>query len=228
VKTKFIEIMIAPEFDAAFVEWARGAKPQMRLLQQRERASREAVAYKTVSGGILAQTRKPHVVPTNLDKLLASCDAAASPKVGVVTQQKAAKEQLPLFAFAIASVNFAKSNAICIVREYAPQAYQLLAVGAGQPNRVDSLQRLAIPKAIDNLKAEHPDDAQYDSKNDLSKCVLVSDGFFPFDDSVVEAARWGIKTCIQPGGSTNDQKVIEAADRQGMCMVMTGERYFTH
>jgi len=33
---------------------------------------------------------------------------------------------------------------------------------------------------------------------------------------------------IQPGGSVNDQKVIEAADRLGVAMVFTGFRHFRH
>jgi phosphoribosylaminoimidazolecarboxamide formyltransferase/IMP cyclohydrolase len=33
---------------------------------------------------------------------------------------------------------------------------------------------------------------------------------------------------IQPGGSLRDAEVIEAADRAGIAMVMTGMRHFRH
>jgi phosphoribosylaminoimidazolecarboxamide formyltransferase/IMP cyclohydrolase len=101
-------------------------------------------------------------------------------------------------------------------------------MGAGQPNRIDSLERLAIPKAIENLQVEHGFDHQYDPKTGLSSCVIASDGFFPFDDSIRFAANAGIRYCIQPGGSKRDEEVIQAADELGMCMVMTGSRYFFH
>jgi AICAR transformylase/IMP cyclohydrolase PurH len=48
--------------------------------------------------------------------------------------------------------------------------------------------------------------------------VMASDAFFPFPD--------GIEAVIQPGGSVNDEDVIEAADELGMAMVMTGQRCF--
>jgi phosphoribosylaminoimidazolecarboxamide formyltransferase/IMP cyclohydrolase len=33
---------------------------------------------------------------------------------------------------------------------------------------------------------------------------------------------------IQPGGSVRDQEVIDAADRLGLAMVLTGIRHFRH
>ena len=42
------------------------------------------------------------------------------------------------------------------------------------------------------------------------------------------AAAAGIKAVIQPGGSMNDQKVIDAADEANLTMVFTGMRHFKH
>jgi len=58
--------------------------------------------------------------------------------------------------------------------------------------------------------------------------VLASDGFFPFADNVELAAEAGITAVIQPGGSIRDAEVVEAANRHGMAMVMTGRRLFRH
>ena len=58
--------------------------------------------------------------------------------------------------------------------------------------------------------------------------VLVSDGFFPFDDSVHLAAKGGINAIVQPGGSLRDESVIDAAKAHDLVLVHTGDRYFTH
>ena len=107
---------------------------------------------------------------------------------------------------AIASV---KSNAILLAR-----GEQAIGIGAGQMSRVDSVF-LAIHKA---RQAGH----------DPAGSVLASDGFFPFADSIEQAANAGITAIIQPGGSVRDPEVIAAANRLGMAMVVTGTRMFRH
>ncbi|HEX9580364.1 MAG TPA: bifunctional phosphoribosylaminoimidazolecarboxamide formyltransferase/IMP cyclohydrolase, partial [Gemmatimonadales bacterium] len=58
--------------------------------------------------------------------------------------------------------------------------------------------------------------------------VLASDAFFPFPDGVEQAAGAGVSAIVQPGGSVRDAEVVEAADRAGIAMVMTGQRQFRH
>ncbi|PKN90135.1 MAG: bifunctional phosphoribosylaminoimidazolecarboxamide formyltransferase/inosine monophosphate cyclohydrolase, partial [Chloroflexi bacterium HGW-Chloroflexi-7] len=58
--------------------------------------------------------------------------------------------------------------------------------------------------------------------------VMASDAFFPFADSVEEAARFGIKAIVQPGGSIRDQESIDFCNSKGICMVFTGYRHFRH
>jgi phosphoribosylaminoimidazolecarboxamide formyltransferase/IMP cyclohydrolase len=58
--------------------------------------------------------------------------------------------------------------------------------------------------------------------------VLASDAFFPFRDVVDEAAKYGIKAIIQPGGSIKDQASIDAANEHHIAMVFTGIRHFKH
>jgi phosphoribosylaminoimidazolecarboxamide formyltransferase/IMP cyclohydrolase len=64
--------------------------------------------------------------------------------------------------------------------------------------------------------------------HDPREAVLASDAFFPFADGVEEAARAGIAAIIQPGGSKRDPEVVEAANKHGLVMVMTGKRQFRH
>jgi phosphoribosylaminoimidazolecarboxamide formyltransferase/IMP cyclohydrolase len=52
--------------------------------------------------------------------------------------------------------------------------------------------------------------------------------FFPFRDGIDAAAKIGITSVIQPGGSMRDQEVIDAANEAGMTMLFTGIRHFRH
>ncbi|HPI05275.1 MAG TPA: bifunctional phosphoribosylaminoimidazolecarboxamide formyltransferase/IMP cyclohydrolase PurH, partial [Saprospiraceae bacterium] len=63
---------------------------------------------------------------------------------------------------------------------------------------------------------------------DLNGAVMASDAFFPFPDCVEIAHEAGITAVIQPGGSLKDQDSIDACNRLGMAMVMTGFRHFRH
>ena len=62
----------------------------------------------------------------------------------------------------------------------------------------------------------------------VSGVSLGSDAFFPFPDNVERARRSGVSYIAQPGGSIRDDAVIEACDRYGIAMVMTGQRLFHH
>ena len=62
----------------------------------------------------------------------------------------------------------------------------------------------------------------------LEDSVLASDAFFPFPDGLEAAVAAGARAIIQPGGSNNDDSVIEAADKLGVPMVFTGVRHFRH
>ena len=57
---------------------------------------------------------------------------------------------------------------------------------------------------------------------------MSSDAFFPFPDCVELAAKYGISGVIQPGGSINDQDVIDKANELNLFMVFTKERHFLH
>jgi len=99
-----------------------------------------------------------------------------------------------------------KSNAIVLAKDGA-----VVGVGAGQMSRVDSVL-LAGDKAGARAKG----------------AALASDAFFPFRDSLDEAAAMGVTSVIQPGGSIRDADVIAAADQAGIAMVFTGLRHFRH
>jgi len=64
----------------------------------------------------------------------------------------------------------------------------------------------------------------------LKGAVMVSDGFFPFRDSVDVAIKEGITAIAQPGGSIRDFESILACNEAEppVAMVYTGERAFRH
>ena len=50
----------------------------------------------------------------------------------------------------------------------------------------------------------------------------------PFSDGIELAAKNGICGVVQPGGSINDQSIIDLADKLNLFMVFTKERHFYH
>lgn len=103
-------------------------------------------------------------------------------------------------------IKFVKSNGIILVKNG-----KLIGVGAGQMSRVDAVE-------ISIRKSQFP----------LEGAVLISDAFFPFADSVEEAARHKISVMVEPGGSVRDDEVIAKAEETGISLLFTGMRHFRH
>ena len=127
-------------------------------------------------------------------------------KLKIVTQKQPTEKEMADLKFAWIIAKHVKSNAIIYARDQ-----ETIGLGAGQMSRVDSA-RLAVEKAQKPLKGS----------------VMASDAFFPFRDSVDEAAKNGISAIIQPGGSIRDEEVIQAANEHEVAMVFTGYRHFKH
>ena len=102
-----------------------------------------------------------------------------------------------------------KSNTIVLAREDS-----VVGVGAGQMSRVDSA-RLAVMRAQTH-------------KLPTQGTVVASDAFFPFPDALEVCAEAGVTAVAHPGGSIRDQEVVDAADKHGMVVVLTGFRHFRH
>jgi phosphoribosylaminoimidazolecarboxamide formyltransferase/IMP cyclohydrolase len=109
-----------------------------------------------------------------------------------------------LFAWKVAKG--VKSNAIVLAKDGAT-----VGIGAGQTSRVEAAE-LAVKKAGARARG----------------AVAASDAFFPFADGLEALAEAGVRAVIQPGGSKRDGEVVQAADRWGVAMVMTGRRHFLH
>lgn len=124
----------------------------------------------------------------------------------VVTEKVPTDDQWDAMLLGWKVIPSVKSNAVIL-----SNTKQTVGIGAGQMNRVGSA-KIALERAIE--------------MND--NVALVSDGFFPMDDTVELAAKHGIKAIIQPGGSIKDQDSIDMANKYGIAMVTTGMRHFKH
>ncbi|WP_148413297.1 bifunctional phosphoribosylaminoimidazolecarboxamide formyltransferase/IMP cyclohydrolase [Haloferax sp. KTX1] len=129
----------------------------------------------------------------------------------VVTETEPTDEQLETMLFAWKVLKHVKSNGILFAK-----GTETVGVGMGQVSRVDAVE-LAAMKAEEHAEGK-----------DAQGAVMASDAFFPFPDGVEKAADAGIEAVVQPGGSVNDEEVIEACDERGIAMVFTGQRCFRH
>jgi len=127
----------------------------------------------------------------------------------VATKREPTDEERRDLRFAWAGVAAVKSNAILLAKNETA-----VGIGAGQMSRVDSAF-IAVHKAREE-------------NHETAGCVLASDAFFPFPDSIEQAAEAGITAIIQPGGSIRDDQVIEAANAYDLAMILTGARQFRH
>lgn len=186
----FLEVIIAPDFSPEALQILT-KKPNIRLLKLAPALSRDW-DWKKVPGGFLIQ--EGDII--DLDESL----------LQVVTNRQPTPQEWQDLRFAWKVVKYVKSNAIVLCKDK-----QLLGVGAGQMNRVQSV-RLSAAQAGEKARGS----------------VLGSDAFFPFADNIEEAAKCGVTAIIQPGGSVRDQEVIEACNRYGIAMVFTGIRHFRH
>lgn len=131
--------------------------------------------------------------------------------IEVVTERKPNEREMIDLIFAWKVVKHAKSNAIVIAKDK-----KSIGIGPGQVSRIWACKQ-AVDHAVEHL-----------GKDSLQGAVLASDAFFPFKDSIEEAAKAGVKAIIQPGGSIRDEEVINACNEAGIAMVFTKVRHFKH
>jgi len=187
----FLECILAPGCQPEAQE-VLAKKSNLRLLLLEDLTPGPTQEIRAIAGGFLLQAPDRH-----------GDDPATWQRV---TQVQPSDHDLAELLFAWRVVKRVKSNAIVVTNQY-----QTLGIGAGQMNRVGSVN-IALSQA----------------GNRCQGAVLASDGFFPFEDSVRAAAAAGIRAILQPGGSRRDQESIQAADELGLIMVLTGVRHFLH
>jgi len=126
----------------------------------------------------------------------------------VVTKVKPTKKQIAQMKIAWKFISRIRSNSVIIVDKKIPM---IRGIGSGQTSRIASTQ-IALEQAKKYSKGS----------------ILASDSFFPFDDSIKNAAKYGVGAIIQQGGSIRDKDTIFAADKAHIPMIFTGRRAFWH
>ncbi len=200
---KYVEVIIAPDFDAKALE-ILAEKQNLRVLKidfkldnylsklNSDDFKLEKVDIKSVDGGMLLQ---------DLDE---GMDNRMNMKV--VTEIEPDKSLWDDLLFGWQIAKNVKSNAIVLAA-----GGSTVGIGAGQMSRIDAAE-IAIKKSNGRCKGS----------------VLASDAFFPFEDVAELAAKNEIKAIIQPGGSVRDKEVIESCNKNKIPMIFTGKRHFKH
>ena len=200
----FAEIIAAPGFEDGALEIIQARKGWGRDVRILEigplTGTRNREKYlKYVVGGMLIQDRD--LLGLNEDDWK------------VVTKRRPTEREMRDLRFSWIVAKHTKSNAIVLAKDQA-----LLGAGAGQMSRVNSARLSGIIAA------------QYGGGGvvDPAGCVLASDAFFPFPDSLDWAIEAGATAVIEPGGAKKDADVIARADELDLAMVFTGTRHFNH
>jgi phosphoribosylaminoimidazolecarboxamide formyltransferase / IMP cyclohydrolase len=124
----------------------------------------------------------------------------------VVSEATPGGEEMFQMSMAMSLAMHTKSNAIVILNDGAA-----VGVGAGDQSRVGAARR-ALAQAGDRARG----------------AVAASDAFFPFRDGLDILAEAGVTAIVEPGGSRNDQELIDAANEHGIALAFSGARHFKH
>ncbi|MCQ9207637.1 MAG: bifunctional phosphoribosylaminoimidazolecarboxamide formyltransferase/IMP cyclohydrolase [Omnitrophica bacterium] len=198
----FVECIIAPSYDGEAME-IFSKKKNLRLL---EVPGFKRTSEKEMDPRFRGDDREMDYKKVVGGLLVQDMDSCFRRNDRVVTKKKPTKEEIKSLLFAWTIVKHVKSNAIVLC-----QGRKTVGIGAGQMSRVDSVI-IACRKAGDRVRGS----------------LLASDAFFSKPDAIEAAHKAGIKAIIQPGGSKNDQAIIESCDKHGISMVFTGVRHFKH
>ena len=126
----------------------------------------------------------------------------------LVAYKSVSKKILDDLVFSARVAKHLKSNAIVLSKNK-----QTIGLGCGQTNRVDSLN-IAIKKNKSNFN--------------IKNFVCVSDGFFPFTDSLKLLNINNCKVIAQPFGSIGDENNISYANKNRLSLYSLKNRLFKH
>ena len=197
----FYEVIIAPDFsDDALHIFEK--KKNLRLLKINFAKPTSQKQIKSISGGFLVQDVDDKIIGVE-DLIIAGKNFA---------NDKQIQQQI----FAMKICKHVKSNAIVVVNNF-----QTVGIGAGQMNRVDSVE-IACKKAANFIN----EDGKFINK--AIDGILASDAFFPFSDNIEIANKYGITSIIAPSGSIKDVEVISACNAHNISLSFVGSRHFKH
>ncbi len=253
ISQNYLEVVVAPEFEEGVVDILSKRK-DLRIIRIRgierleEYAEKRFLDFKSLmDGGIIVQQSFLNRIRSKEDLIPAK--AVYRGKEYRIKRLPTERE-LEDMIFGWAVEQGVTSNSIIYVKDGAT-----ISIGTGEQDRVGCAQ-IAIFKAYRNFSERLCFERHGISYNELKLLVkegkkkkelleeidletkekraglpgscMISDGFFPFRDSVDVAAAEGISAILQPGGSIRDHEVIEACNEYDIAMMFTGQRAFRH
>jgi phosphoribosylaminoimidazolecarboxamide formyltransferase/IMP cyclohydrolase len=182
VAGQFVEVVLAPAFDAAARE-VFASKQNVRLLAVEPGAAHNDLDFKRVGGGLLVQTADTATIaPTGLK---------------TVTRRQPTADQIDDLLFAWRVAMFVKSNAIVFAG-----GGMTLGVGAGQMSRIDSARIASIKAGESGLSlagSAVASDAFFPFRDGLdvvvdagASCVIQPGGSMRDDEVIAAADERGI------------------------------------
>ncbi|MFQ6010916.1 MAG: bifunctional phosphoribosylaminoimidazolecarboxamide formyltransferase/IMP cyclohydrolase, partial [Nitrososphaerales archaeon] len=201
-KSVYTEVVIAPGFDQdALATLKAKQKRKMQIIKVGKRSTLP-FDIRILQGSLLVQE------PPNYSNRI------ASDRLKVVTKKEASSDTVLKLLFSWEIVRRVESNGIVIGdgRTEGDRLTHYWTYGVASFRKRSGAVKIALDNAGERARG----------------AVAASDGFFPFRDNIDLLARSGIDAVVQPGGSINDSKVIEAANEHGIVMAFTDKRAFRH
>ncbi len=255
ISSHYLEVVAAPEFEEGAVA-ALSRRKNLRIVRLprlerlAEYAGHKVLQITSLSdGGLILQHSQLNAVQGPED--LRPAETVYKGHSYRIERPPTAQEAADM-VFGWAVEMGVTSNSVIYVKDGAT-----VAIGTGEQDRVGVAEiaifkaytkyadRLSIEccqmpyKSLERAVAEGSKPASLKEEIDgrvgaeragLPGSVMVSDGFFPFRDSVDVAINEGVTGIIQPGGSLRDFESIEACNQAEpkLTMVFTGQRLFKH
>lgn len=255
VSNNYLEVVAAPEFEDGTIDILSRRK-NLRII--RVNKIKELEKYKTlrfvdfkslIDGGIIVQQSPINKIKTREDFLPAK--ATYQGKEYVIERMPTEREYDDML-FGWNVEQGITSNSVIYVKDGVT-----IGIGTGEQDRV-GIAEMAVFKAYtkyadalcfrrygiyykafeldmrngkrDKNALIEIDEETKKNKSGLMGSVMVSDGFFPFRDSVDVAVKEGVSAIVQPGGSERDFESIIACNEANpkVSMVFTGQRAFKH
>jgi phosphoribosylaminoimidazolecarboxamide formyltransferase/IMP cyclohydrolase len=243
----YVEVVAAPDYEEGVLA-ILAKKPDVRVfkvpnMDKLGGLARSIQIKSLLDGGLILHQSLINAIRSPADFL-----PAIARKKGVTyqAQRQPSQDESQDLLFGWAVLGSVSSNSVVVVKDEAT-----VAIAGGQQSRLGVTQ-LAINKAYQNFcqsRAQELHQASYweltRSEPELALAIteearrqnagligssLVSDGFFPFRDAVMEALAQGVSAFAHPGGSIQDWDSIEACNQNTppAAMVFTGQRAFKH
>jgi phosphoribosylaminoimidazolecarboxamide formyltransferase/IMP cyclohydrolase len=198
----YTEIIVAPGFTPEAMEIL--AAKQKKKIRVVEAGARTSFPYdvKVLQGAVLVQDATDYRIRLDRSSLT------------VPTRRKPDGPELEKLLAAWEVVRRVQSNGIVIASGAfeGDELKRFWTLGVASFRKRNGAVKIALENAGERAKGS----------------VCASDGFFPFRDSVDLLGSAGVKSVIQPGGSTKDPDSVRAADEHEMAMIFTHVRAFRH